>query len=86
MLLLSVIAIFTITGCTVEQNETENKENNKVDATPIVQKIDAEEAKKMMETSEDIIILDVRTEDEYNSGHIEGAILIPDNEISDRAE
>ena len=77
MILLSAIAIFTITGCSVEQNDT---------ATPIVQKIDAEEAKKMMEASEDIIILDVRTEDEYNSGHIEGAILIPDNEISDKAE
>jgi rhodanese-related sulfurtransferase len=83
LLLLSAIAIFMITGCSVENNETEN---NKEDVTPSVIKIDAEEAKKMMESSEDIIILDVRTEDEYNSGHIEDSILIPDNEISDKAE
>lgn len=48
--------------------------------------ISAKEAKKMMDENEDIIILDVRTEDEYQEGHIEGAILIPDNEITEKAE
>lgn len=48
--------------------------------------ISAKEAKKMMDENEDIIILDVRTEDEYQESHIEGAILIPDNEITEKAE
>ena len=48
-------------------------------------RIDAEEAKEMME-NEDVIIVDVRTEEEFEEQHIEGAILIPDYEIEDLAE
>ena len=40
------------------------------------------EAQKLMETKSDYIILDVRTQDEYKSGHIKGAICIPNEEIS----
>ena len=38
--------------------------------------ISQEEAKKMMDTQE-VIILDVREQDEYDSGHIPGAVLLP---------
>lgn len=48
-------------------------------------RIDADEAKEMME-NEDVIIVDVRTEEEFEEQHIEGAILIPDYEIEDLAE
>ncbi|MBQ8813450.1 MAG: rhodanese-like domain-containing protein [Lachnospiraceae bacterium] len=48
--------------------------------------ITSQEAKKIMDTQEDYIILDVRTAQEYAEGHIAGAILIPDTEISERAE
>ena len=44
------------------------------------------EAKKIMDTEKNYIVLDVRTEEEYNEGHIEGAILIPDYEINAKAE
>ena len=40
----------------------------------------------MMEESDDYILLDVRTEEEYLELRIDGAILIPDFEITDRAE
>lgn len=50
------------------------------------QKISAEEAKEMMEKDEYGVILDVRTLDEYNEGHIEGAILLSNNEIKEKAE
>ena len=40
------------------------------------QQISQEEAKEMMDTQE-VIILDVREQDEYDSGHIPGAILLP---------
>ncbi len=48
--------------------------------------ISGKEAKKMMDENKDIIILDVRTREEYQEGHIEGAILIPDDEITEKAE
>ena len=38
--------------------------------------ITQEEAKEMMDTQE-VIILDVRRQDEYDSGHIPGAVLLP---------
>lgn len=49
-------------------------------------KITAEEARVMMDGAEEFILLDVRTEEEFQDQHIGGAILIPDYEISERAE
>ena len=48
--------------------------------------ITAEEAKQIMDSEEDYIILDVRTQEEYDQGHIPSAILIPDTEIKHKAE
>lgn len=48
--------------------------------------VSAEEAKEYMDKEENYIILDVRTQEEYDAGYIPGAILIPDFEIADRAE
>ena len=47
-------------------------------------KITPEEAKSRIDSGDEIIILDVRTEDEYNSGHISNAILIPNETITDK--
>ena len=44
------------------------------------------QAKEIMDTRSDYILLDVRTEKEFAAGHIKGAILIPDYEIRLRAE
>ena len=48
--------------------------------------ITAEEAKKIMDTESEYVVLDVRTEDEFAQGHIPGAILIPDYAIREEAE
>ena len=48
--------------------------------------ITAEEAKALMDSEEGYVILDVRTQAEYDEGHIPGAVLIPEYEIADRAE
>ena len=47
--------------------------------------ITAEEAKKLMDSEKDRIILDVRSREEYDQGHIPGAILIPNTEIEAKA-
>ncbi len=47
--------------------------------------ITAEEAKKLMDSEEGCIILDVRTREEYDQGHIPGAVLIPNTEIEAKA-
>ena len=48
--------------------------------------ITAQEAKKLMDSQEGYVILDTRTKEEYDQGHIPGAILIPYDEILAKAE
>ena len=44
------------------------------------------EAKEMMDTRQGYVILDTRTPEEYEAGHIPGAIVIPHDQIKDKAE
>ena len=48
--------------------------------------INGAEAKALMDSESGYIIIDARTQSEYDEGHIPGAILIPEYEIADRAE
>ena len=59
-----LLALFLLTGC------------GGTAAGDAYQQITQEEAKEMMDTQE-VIILDVREQDEYDSGHIPGAVLLP---------
>ena len=65
-----LLSILLLTGCG----------GNSADAT--YQQIDQETAKEMMDTQE-VIILDVREQDEYDSGHIPGAVLLPVGSIDE---
>ena len=69
--LILMIAVFLfLAGCG----------DTKVDNT--YHQITHEEAKNMMDTQE-VIILDVREQDEFEAGHISGAILLPVGTISE---
>lgn len=46
--------------------------------------VDAEQAYELLQTDKDLLILDVRTQKEYDEGHIEGALLIPHDELQNR--
>jgi rhodanese-related sulfurtransferase len=48
--------------------------------------ISGAEAKALMDSESGYIIIDARTQEEYDQGHIPEAILIPEYEIADRAE
>nr|WP_317284103.1 rhodanese-like domain-containing protein [uncultured Sellimonas sp.] len=47
-------------------------------------KITQEEAKHIMDTKDNIIILDVRNPEEFVTGHIKGAINVPNPSITNR--
>ena len=74
MLLIS-LSLFGMTACDGENGKASTYEQ-----------ITAEQAKTIMDTEKDYVIIDARTEDEFAEGHIENAILIPEYEIKDRAE
>ena len=48
--------------------------------------ISGAKAKELMDSESGYIIIDARTQEEYDQGHIPGAILIPEYEIAARAE
>ena len=50
------------------------------------QQISQEEAKRIMDTENDYVIIDSRTDEEFAKGHIKGAIMIPEYEIAQKAE
>ena len=74
MLLIS-LSLFGMTACDGENGKASTYEQ-----------ITAEQAKTIMDTEKDYVIIDARTEEEFAEGHIENAILIPEYEISERAE
>ena len=57
-----------------------------VSASPQVQTITAEEANLIMAETDSFVLLDVRTLAEFQETRIDGAILIPYDELMDRAE
>ena len=72
-----LLAVMMLTAC------GQAKEN---DREAVYMNITAEEAKRIMDTEEGYIILDVRTQEEYDQGHIPGAIVISHEEIPEKAE
>lgn len=50
------------------------------------EQITQQQAKTIMDTEQDFIIIDARTMEEFANGHIKNAILIPEYEIAERAE
>lgn len=49
----------------------------------LYKRISQEKAKEMMDTIKDCIILDVRTKDEFEIGHIKGAVNFPNEDIDE---
>ena len=60
--------------------------NMETEQEAVYMNITAQEAKEIMDSQEGYIILDVREQDEYDAGHIPGAIVIPHGQIEDQAE
>ena len=76
-LVFLLLAVMLLTAC------GQDKENNQ---GAVYVNITAEEAKQIMDSEEGYIILDVRTQEEYDEGHIPGAIVISHEEITEKAE
>ena len=47
--------------------------------------ITPQQAKQIMDSREDIVILDVRTQEEYGEKHIPGAVLLPLDDVEQKA-
>lgn len=84
-LVLSILIVLTACGENIEgESAGEQTKENEAMATYV--NISAEEAKKIMDSEEGYVILDVRTQSEYDEKHIPGAVLLPNTEIEAEAE
>jgi len=71
--ILLILLVFTMLISCNTSNQIATSETE--EQLGVYQKISAEDAKDMM--TEDVVVLDVRTSEEYAQGHIEGSILLP---------
>ena len=70
------------------ETDTQTEENSQTEANiqpeeATYEQISQEEARNLMDSETDYIILDVRTEEEYADGHIVGAVCIPNETIGE---
>jgi len=80
-LIILVAAIVTLGACSKGNGGSKKPAGNSKYKT-----ITSDEAAKMMHSDSGVVILDVRTEEEFETGYIEGAILLPHTEIKNKAE
>ena len=76
-LIFLLLAVMMLTACGQDKEK---------DQGAVYVNITAEEAKEIMDSEEGYIILDVRTQEEYDQGHIPGAIVISHEEIAEKSE
>ncbi len=72
--------VMCLAGCTNEAEESE------VTTDVSYEQISQDEAKNIMDTQNGYVVIDARTQEEFDEGHIEGAMLMPEDEVADRAE
>ena len=79
ILLFALLAasLALLSGCALSKTKTDTAED--MTGKAAYQKISAEEAYEMMISQE--IVVDVRTREEYDGGHIENAVLVPNESI-----
>ena len=80
LIILPVLLCILFASCGNDTANTTKGEN------AMYEQITAEDAKKIMDSNDDIIILDVREQDEFDAGHIPGAVLLPYTKIDEKAE
>ena len=72
-----ILAAVLLSGCG-KHGETEQE--------AVYLNITAQEAKEIMDSQQGYVILDVREQDEYDAGHIPGAVLLSYTQIEEKAE
>ena len=80
IILMFLVCMMILPDCSSEKKSTPVSSS---DEKKSYTKISQDEAKKMMEKDDGHVIVDVRRQDEFGSGHIPGAICIPNESITD---
>ena len=85
IMLLTFALPFGCIGCSTG-GSADGSVDSSVGGSATYEQISGAQAKALMDRESGYIIIDARTQEEYDEGYIPGAILIPEYEIADRAE
>lgn len=85
-ILLAAVLLAGCQGAPASSSSSVSAESSVSQSTRVPQEdswesITPEEAKKMMDEDKNVLVVDVRTQEEYDSGHIPGAVLVVNEEI-----
>lgn len=83
-ILSAIVFLGVLSGCG-NKNITDDKENSTVPKASGFTNITPEEAKRRLDSEKNIILIDVRTNEEYETGHITSAVLIPVDRLEQEA-
>jgi rhodanese-related sulfurtransferase len=86
VLLIAIITalIVALTACGTDKNIKDGE--TAITKNTLIQTVDAEEFSNAMKENPDHLLLDVRTQDEYNSSHLSDSTLIPVQELASRID
>ncbi|MHC1694232.1 MAG: rhodanese-like domain-containing protein [Eubacteriales bacterium] len=94
LMLILIAGLLALSSCGAAESADTTQEESEMRTTATIttkqanaeyRKITPEQAYEMMNSDEESILLDVRTQEEYDEKRIDGALLIPDYEITDKA-
>lgn len=80
------VAVFCLSAIMLTSCGNNNTDEVQTQMNNTYEQISGEQAKALMDSEKDYVIIDARTQEEFNGGHIPGAVLIPEYEIAQRAE
>ena len=81
--IIVILVILVAIGIFLKNRNSSAEENKITTKEPNIQYVSMSDIEKIMNENENYIILDVRTIEEYNDGHIPGAICIPNETIDE---
>lgn len=80
------VAVFCLSAIMLTSCGNNNTDEVQTNMNNTYEQISGEQAKALMDSEKDYVIIDARTQEEFDGGHISGAVLIPEYEIAQRAE
>lgn len=84
--ILLLLIVLVASSCAKNEDTDDETDGVTTSESASVNTIDADKAIEMMASGDPYVLVDVRTEEEYAEGHIEGALLLPLDQLETLAE
>ena len=79
-----IAVVVAISGCASETEPTNATPAPKTPSAPAIAEPSSEPSASENTATDEVIVIDVRSQEEWDSGHVEQAVHIPHTEIADR--